>query len=110
MLTGLPFIALLPGDSLYEQSSEIFFQEKIAPQIRVNVPQSATAWHLACAGIGATLIPEQLVRIIPPKSADISIFRYDSPRMQRSISAYFRSDLYLSNAARRFLILCGARL
>lgn len=110
VLSGLPYIALLPGDSLYEQSSEIFCREKVAPLIRVNVPQSATAWHLACAGIGAALIPEQLVQVIPPQNADISIFRFDSPLMQREISAFYRSDLYLSNTARKFLTLCGARV
>ena len=106
VLGEAPFIALLPGDYLYEQASALFFQEKVVPQICMNVPQSTTAWHMACAGIGAALIPERMIRRVPPFDADISIFSFDSPLMKRSICTYCKTNQYIPAATKRFLALC----
>jgi Transcriptional regulator len=105
-LETIPFIALLPGDRLYQQAEELFRKNGVRPRACLNVPQSTTAWHMACAGIGFSLTPERLIRSIPPDGADISLFTFRSPLMKRTIYAGCNRNLYLSTATRRLLSLC----
>ena len=106
LLQDVPMIALLPGDFLYEQAAALFSDAGIRPQLRLHVPQSTTAWHMACAGIGAALLPKRLVQLIPPNGAEISIYGLDSPRMQRAIYAHYKTDRYLSAPSKQLLQLC----
>lgn len=106
LLEKIPFIALMPGDRLYEQASALFQKEGVVPQQCLNIPQSTTAWHMACAGIGAALIPETLIKSIPAGEADISIFSFASPLMKRTILAGCKNNQYISTATRKFLDLC----
>lgn len=102
----IPFIALMPGDSLYRRALDLFNVAQIKPQICLNVPQSTTAWYMACAGIGAALVPARMPRITAPANADVSVFSYDSPLMERTISVFCRTDRYMSAATRSFINLC----
>ena len=102
----VPFIALMPGDSLYRRALDLFSASQITPQICLNVPQSTTAWYMACAGVGAALVPARMPRITAPSGADVTVFSYDSPLMERTISLFCRTDRYISTATRHFIDLC----
>ncbi len=102
----MPFISLLPGDSLFRQAEKLFSEQNIVPKVCINVPQSTTAWHMACSGIGATLVPESLTRIIPSTGSNVSLFHYTSPLMERTISVFYKKDQYLSAAVGAFLEIC----
>ncbi len=107
LLNDIPLIALMPGDRLFDQAIALFQEEKIKPCARLNVPQSTTAWHMACAGIGAALIPEQIIKSIPPADADISVFSFSSSLMKRTILACCKTNQYISNATKNLLSLCN---
>ncbi len=106
LLEKIPFISLLPGDNLFRQAEDLFAQQNISPKTCVHVPQSTTAWHMCYAGIGAALIPESLIHIIPSPNTNVSLFHYDSPLMERTISVFFKKDNYLSTAVTAFLRIC----
>ena len=107
-LEAIPFISMSPGDRLYIQTEQLLHEAGIRPHYCLQIPQSTTAWHMACAGIGATLIPGKILHTVPYWNAEVSVFSYASAYMQRTIFAGCKVNQYISVAARRFIALCRA--
>ena len=102
----VPFIALSSGDLLYEQTMQLFRSEGVRPNICLNMQQMATSYRLACAGIGATITSDALIKTSPPSGGGISFYRFDSPLMRRTIYAGYDKNRYVTHAMRIFLDLC----
>ena len=57
----LPFVVVGPGQEMRQLFHKLCQRSHISPNIAAEVVSLTTAWEMACAGIGATLLPLQFV-------------------------------------------------
>lgn len=94
-----PFILLSPGNDLYNRS-RIFFQEAdTEPNVRLQVSQLVTAWHLSSAGMGAAFISDFLVT---SETSENLFYRINSPQAVRLFDLAMSDRHYISNAMKIF--------
>lgn len=95
----VPFILLTPGNNLYTRSRILFDECGVSPRICLQVPQLVTAWHLSCAGMGASLISDVLVRQNNP---DVLFYKLSSPVCIRVFDLTMSDRHYVSKAMSAF--------
>lgn len=94
-----PFILLTPGNNLFDRSTSLFESAQLHPEIRLQVTQQVTAWHLTQAGLGATFISDMLVK----KAEENTVFfKIDSPLARRCFDLTMSDRHYISNAMKAF--------
>lgn len=99
-----PFILLRYGNDTRDRADKIFSEHNIKPNIVLELDQLATAYHVACHGIGATLVSDTLVRNIPPDHRMV-YYKLDSKFAIRENYFYFKMNKYLTRAMEEFLHL-----
>lgn len=97
--SSVPFILLTPGNNLYTRSKTLFDECGITPQICLKVSQLVTAWHLSCAGMGASLISDFLVT---EKIQNVLFYKTASPLCIRVFDLTMSDRHYVSNAMSAF--------
>lgn len=97
-----PFILLSPGNNLYSRSQTLFQEAGITPPVTMQVSQLVTAYHLAQAGIGATLISDWMVTGRHP---EMVYYKLASPLASRVFDIVTPGKNYLSNAQKAFISL-----
>lgn len=105
-LDDTPFILLRRGNDTRDRADKIFAESNINPNIVLELDQLATAYHVACHGIGATLVSDTLVRKIPPDHRMV-YYRIDSQFAIRENYFYFKMNKYLTRAMQEFLKLAS---
>ena len=66
------FLLLFEGSNLYERANAMFLEAGMSPNIiKMHLSQSATAFRLACSGLGATFVVDRMV-----EEKDDSLFYY----------------------------------
>lgn len=95
-----PFVLLTSGNNLYTRSRTLFEECGITPKVCLNVPQLVTAWHLSCAGIGASLISDFLVTA---KTDSVLFYKIASPLCVRVFDLTMSERHYISNAMSAFV-------
>lgn len=94
-----PFILLTPGNNLYSRSSRFFEAAGVTPDIRLQVSQLVTAWHLSCAGMGAAFISDFLVT---SRTDKVLFYKISSPGTIRVFDIAMSGRHYVSNAMKAF--------
>ncbi len=97
-----PFILLSPGNNLYSRSQSFFQEAGVNPPTAMQVSQLVTAYHLAQAGIGATLISDWMVT---GKHPEMIYYKIASPLAGRIFDIVTPGKNYLSNAQQAFISL-----
>lgn len=103
---SLPFLALRPGNDLYERSLQMFNQAGISPDTYMFFDQIPTTYFMALHGYGFTIIRDTTLGIVPPASNDkpeVYFYKIDDPLSERNVSFYYKSSLYLPPAVQSFL-------
>lgn len=100
-LANLPFIALTSGNNLRERFMELFKQNSLEPNVKMQIEQIVTAYHLADNGIGATLTSAMIVK--NNRSNNLVFYKIDSPLMIRDFKVIGRRKRYISNTSARFI-------
>lgn len=94
-----PFILLTSGNNLYTRSRTLFEECGITPKVCLSVPQLVTAWHLSCAGMGASLISDFLVT---GKTDSVLFYKIASPLCVRVFDLTMSERHYISRAMSTF--------
>lgn len=102
-----PFILLRIGNDTRERADKIFAENKIVPNIVLELDQMATTYHVACHGIGAILISDTLVRKTAPDPRMV-YYKVDSSCGLRENYFYFKAGKYLTRAMQEFIKLAPA--
>lgn len=97
-----PFVLLREGNDTRLRADSLFREAGIAPPTVLELDQLATAYNVACYGMGCTFVSDTLVRHLPPDSS-IAFFRLDSAAARRKIYFYYRKSRYLTRAMEEFL-------
>jgi len=97
---GLPFVLLEPKYDL-RRRSDIFFQEAgLVPNVSMEVAQIVTAYALAQAGIGATVVPD---RAVVSGQGNVVFYKLAHPKSIRNMHIATNCHSYLSCAAEHFI-------
>jgi len=102
LFDGAPFLAMRFGNDTRERIDRILSENGIRPHVVLELDQLATAYHVACRGMGATLVSDTLVREIPPDPR-LVFYRIGSRHVDRDIWFYHRKTKYLTRAMEAFL-------
>ena len=100
----LPFITLTPGNDLHGRVHSMFEELGINPFVKMEVRQLVTAWQLSVAGMGATFIPDFLIR---GDEKGILLFQCSSRLATRVFDLCMSDRHYISNAMSAFADVMG---
>ncbi len=103
-LQGIPFIYLTSGTSLHNMAVQAMERSGFVPASRLESKSLATIYALVLEGVGAAIIPATMANN-DIFSETPQFFSVDNPAFSRNIYAIHRSDNYISNACRDFLLL-----
>lgn len=97
-----PFILLRQGNDTRDRAAKIFKEHQMKPNIILELDQLATAYNIACHGMGITLISDTSVKKI---SSNVGVYYYkiDSSHASREIYFYYRQNKYMTKAMKEFL-------
>ena len=95
---ALPFVVVSPAQEMRRLFDRLCVRAGIRPQIAVEVVGLTTAWDMARAGVGATLLPLQFVR--RSAGADMVALPLQNVVYSRQSAVVTRRGQYLSEAAR----------
>ncbi len=98
----IPFVLLTPGNNLYYRAKEIFLNYDINPDIKLEVSQLATAYHLSAVNYGSTFVSD---RMIVSKEAPLKYFKLNSDLARRQFYALLKNQEYTPKAVKAFIML-----
>lgn len=93
-------ILLRKGNNLYERAWEMFAAAGVTPRVKMDLNQLVTAYHLAEAGMAATLVSG---RIVKPGSDTLRYYPLDTPLATRIFYILLPQNAYVPVAVRRFV-------
>lgn len=99
---NVPFLFLRSGNDTRRRAELICHHQNYIPNIILKLDQQATAYHLACYGMGITFVSDTLIHKVLP-NPNIVFCRLDDPDASRSISFYCKKNKYITKAMREFL-------
>ncbi|MBO4854276.1 MAG: LysR family transcriptional regulator [Oscillospiraceae bacterium] len=107
LLGDTPFLNMTPDTDTGKREKRIFRRENFRPNSPFAFRQQLTAFHLACQGIGCTIISDMLVKsgIFRPK---LTFYKLDETESFRYIKFYQKKGRRMTFAMRSFLICAGA--
>ncbi len=97
----MPFILMQSGQKLHNTLLKLCDASGFKPHIRLETRSMEAAQALAGAGLGATLLPETLLRASHPDQVPCYVLLDTKP--VRTVIVVWRKDRYLSHAAREFI-------
>ncbi|MDD4781963.1 MAG: LysR family transcriptional regulator [Tissierellia bacterium] len=106
LIEDVPFILLRYGNDTRDRADKIFAENGVKPNIELELDQLATAFHVSCHGIGATMISDTLVREVAPDHR-VFFYKIDSKYAIRENYFYFRISKYHTRAMQEFLNLAA---
>ncbi len=99
---GIPFIALRHGNDTRERMERMRQAQRFSPNIVLELDQLATAYHVACHGLGITLTSDTLV-METPIDERLVYFRLDNEEIYRNNYFYYKQGKYLSRSMKKFI-------
>ena len=99
----LPFVVVSPAQEMRRLFEKLCALAGIQPKIAVEVVGLTTAWDMACASVGATLLPLQFVE--NKADASMVVLPLENVVYSRRPVIVTRRDQYLSEAARYAIAL-----
>lgn len=103
----LPFVVVGRSQEMRRLFDRLCARAEIRPQIAAEVVGLNTAWAVACAGVGATLLPLQFVE--QQRREDMAILPLQEAVYSRQVAVVTRRGQYLSEAARYAIDLLEGR-
>lgn len=107
-LAGYPFISFETGTYLGTCLRLLWELENISPKVRVEVSHVDTAIQMAALGLGATVVPEFVVRYVS-RDERLKYFYIDRFSLVRQLTVVYKKNHPLSEPARRFIELFSQR-
>ena len=101
-LAQIPFILLRSGNDTRIRADRIFQAVGFTPKIVLELDQLATAYNVACYGMGAAIISDTLARKANRQS-NMHYFKIDSPHAVRDVFFYNKKNKYITRAMDKFI-------
>ena len=101
----MEFVILSEGNNLHDRALKIFADAGISPQIKLEISQLATSYHLARSNFAAAFISD---RMITPEENALNFYRINSPVTERLFYSVLPRREYTSKAVRAFVEVFSA--
>lgn len=101
-----PFIFLRTGNDTRIRADKIFQESGLNPRIVLELDQLATAYNVACYGMGATIISDTLAQKAN-RNSTIIYYKIDSPHTFRNVFFYNKKNKYITRAMEEFTKLAS---
>lgn len=98
----IPFIALRKGNDARLRLDQICEDAGITPLVQIEVDQLATAYNIACNGLGATLVSDTLLYKTEP-CLHVRYYKLDTDKSQRGVYLYHKRSRYVTKAMQEFM-------
>jgi DNA-binding transcriptional LysR family regulator len=105
----VPVIALRKGNDTRIRMDALCQEAGVTPQLQLEVDQLATAYNIACSGLGMTLVSDTLLRSTMAYP-DMRYFKLQSSLTERPVYLYHKRARYVTRAMQEFLDTAAAVL
>lgn len=95
----LPFVVVTPAQEMRKLFDSLCTASGVMPEIAAEVTGLVTAWEMACAGIGATLLPYQFVKNKHPDGS-VTVFELKDASYLRQPAIVTLKRQYVSEYAK----------
>lgn len=101
-LAHTPIITMRTENDARSRMDSIFDQAGLSADIQLEVDQLATAYNIACTGVGLTLVSDTLLYRTPPHS---NMYYYKLPHLisTRYVYMYHKRSRYIHLAMQKFM-------
>lgn len=86
---AVPFLLLKKGNDMYDRAYRIFRQGGCLPNVIMTLEQMMTSYHMACAGLGATLIRAGLMK---QENRGLCFYGLESKDISRNINIVWKKS------------------
>lgn len=100
---NVEFILLNPGNNLHDRAKQLFQEASFYPNIKLELSQLVTAYHLADASMGATFVSD---RLVATQTDRLYYYKLDSELTNRVFYMLLPKRKYTSHAVRMFVDYC----
>lgn len=97
-----PFIFLRAGNDTRIRADKIFQENNILPKIILELDQLATAYNIACYGMGITIISDTLAQKAN-YDATMLYYKINSTHTFRNVYFYNKQNKYITKAMEEFI-------
>ncbi|MBP2659260.1 MAG: transcriptional regulator, LysR family [Firmicutes bacterium] len=97
-----PFIFLRAGNDTRMRADKIFQENSITPKIILELDQLATAYNIACYGMGITIISDTLAQKASYDS-NMLYYKINSTHTFRNVFFYNKQNKYITKAMDEFI-------
>lgn len=97
-----PFIFLRAGNDTRMRADKILQENGITPKIILELDQLATAYNVACYGMGITIISDTLAQKASHDAAML-YYKINSPHTSRNVFFYNKQNKYITRAMEEFI-------
>lgn len=97
-----PFIFLRAGNDTRMRADKIFQECGLTPKIILELDQLATAYNVACYGMGITIISDTLAQKTGYNS-DMLYYKIDSSHTLRNVFFYNKQNKYITRTMEEFI-------
>lgn len=97
-----PFLILRKGNDTRDRYEHICREAETEPRVLLKLDQQATAYHVACQGLGVSLVSEMLIKKVLPDDR-LYFYRIDSGYAVRNNYIYYKQGKYITHAMKAFL-------
>lgn len=97
-----PFILLRAGNDTRIRAEKILQENNLTPNIFLELDQLATAYNVACYGMGITIISDTLAKKAN-YNADMLYYKIDSPHTLRNVFFYNKQNKYITRTMTEFI-------
>ncbi len=104
LLDGAPCVLLRQGNDTRVRADKLCAESNITPNIILELDQLATAYHIACSGMGITFISDTLAKSIR-RNQDMVFYKLASPHARRDNFFYYKHSKYVTRPMIEFLSL-----
>lgn len=99
---GLPFIAMTPETDTGKRTKKLFQREAFVPDTIFAFRQQTTAFNMACAELGITIISDALIKSVP-FTPNLYFYKLDETDSFRFIKLYKKKGRWMTYAMQSFL-------
>ena len=103
-MNELDYVILSEGNNLHDRALQIFSEAGISPNIKLEISQLATSYHLACSKFGAAFVSD---RMISECEEGLKFYKIDSKLTERMFYAVLPRREYTPKSVRAFIEIFG---
>ena len=97
-----PFVLLKNENDTGKKARQLCKRHGFSPNIIFELDQQATAYNIACSGMGLCFVSDTLIKKSTPQH-NMVYYKLTDKEINRNIYLYIKNNRYISNVCRKFI-------